>query len=100
MLGFDYSVPCLLLSHPYLFLSSSCSCNQHLGVIVLLALEISFTTPPFGLLLFVMKGVAPPDTKMTEIYMAGIPFILCAIAVVILMVIFPDVALYLPNLVK
>ena len=70
------------------------------GVIVLLALEISFTTPPFGLLLFVMKGVAPPDTKMTEIYMAGIPFILCAIAVVILMVIFPDVALYLPNLVK
>ena len=70
------------------------------GVIVLLALEISFTTPPFGLLLFVMKGVAPPDTKMTDIYLAGIPFILCAIAVVILMVIFPDVALYLPNLVK
>ena len=33
------------------------------GVIVLLALEISFTTPPFGLLLFVMKGVSPPDTK-------------------------------------
>lgn len=70
------------------------------AVIVLLALEISFTTPPFGLLLFVMKGVAPPDTKMTEIYMAGIPFILCAIAVVILMIVFPDLALYLPGLVR
>jgi tripartite ATP-independent transporter DctM subunit len=70
------------------------------GVIVLLALEISFTTPPFGLLLFVMKGVAPPDTKMTEIYLAAIPFILCALAVVVLLVAFPEVALYLPNLVK
>jgi len=52
------------------------------------------------LLLFVMKGVAPPDTKMTEIYLAAIPFILCALAVVVLLVAFPEVALYLPNLVK
>jgi tripartite ATP-independent transporter DctM subunit len=70
------------------------------AVIILLALEISFTTPPFGLLLFVMKGVAPPDTKMTDIYLAGIPFILCALAVVALMIAFPEVALYLPSLVK
>ena len=70
------------------------------AVIILLALEISFTTPPFGLLLFVMKGVAPPDTKMTDIYLAGIPFILCALAVVALMIAFPGVALYLPSLVK
>lgn len=70
------------------------------AVIILLALEISFTTPPFGLLLFVMKGVAPPDTKMTDIYLAGIPFIFCALAVVVLMIAFPGVALYLPSLVK
>jgi len=70
------------------------------AVIILLALEISFTTPPFVLLLFVMKGVAPPDTKMTDIYLAGIPFILCALAVVALMIAFPGVALYLPSLVK
>jgi TRAP-type mannitol/chloroaromatic compound transport system permease large subunit len=38
------------------------------ALIMLLALEISFTTPPFGLLLFVMKGVAPPDTTMRDIY--------------------------------
>ena len=70
------------------------------AVIILLALEISFTTPPFGLLLFVMKGVAPPDTKMTDIYMAAIPFILCSLAVVALMIAFPNVALYLPSLVR
>ena len=70
------------------------------GVIILLALEISFTTPPFGLLLFVMKGVAPPDTKMTDIYWAAMPFILCALTVVALIIVFPQIALYLPSLVK
>ena len=70
------------------------------AVIILLALEISFTTPPFGLLLFVMKRVAPPDTKMTDIYWAAMPFILCALGVVALMIVFPQVALYLPSLVK
>jgi TRAP-type mannitol/chloroaromatic compound transport system permease large subunit len=52
------------------------------GLIMLLALEISFTTPPFGLLLFVMKGVAPPGTTMREIYRAAIPFILCSLLLV------------------
>ncbi|MEM8552163.1 MAG: TRAP transporter large permease [Pseudomonadota bacterium] len=68
------------------------------GLIVLLALEISFTTPPFGLLLFVMKGVAPPGTTMREIYVAGFPFILCIFALVGLLVLFPQIALFLPNL--
>ncbi|MEO1102511.1 MAG: TRAP transporter large permease [Pseudomonadota bacterium] len=68
------------------------------GLIVLLALEISFTTPPFGLLLFVMKGVAPPGTTMREIYVAGFPFISCILVLVLLLVAFPQIALFLPNL--
>ena len=68
------------------------------GVITLLALEISFTTPPFGLLLFVMQGVAPPGTKFSEICMAAIPFMLCAMALVVLMIIFPGIATWLPSL--
>ncbi|MEM7696664.1 MAG: TRAP transporter large permease subunit [Pseudomonadota bacterium] len=59
------------------------------GIVMLLALEISFTTPPFGLLLFVMKGVAPPGTTMREIYVAALPFIACSLAVVALLVLFP-----------
>ena len=70
------------------------------AIIVLLALEISFTTPPFGLLLFVMKGVAPEGTTMSEIYLAGLPFICCALLVVVLIVIFPSIALFLPSLVQ
>jgi tripartite ATP-independent transporter DctM subunit len=67
------------------------------GLIMLLALEISFTTPPFGLLLFVMKGVAPPDTTMRDIYMSAIPFIICSLFLVALLILFPPIALWLPG---
>ncbi len=68
------------------------------GIIMLLGLEISFTTPPFGLLLFVMKGVAPPETTMREIYMSAFPYMACALLLVVLLVIFPQLALWLPGL--
>ena len=67
------------------------------GIIMLLALEISFTTPPFGLLLFVMKGVAPPGTTMREIYGAAVPFMACSLLLVALLIAFPPLALWLPG---
>jgi tripartite ATP-independent transporter DctM subunit len=67
------------------------------GLIMLLALEISFTTPPFGLLLFVMKGVAPSDTTMREIYLSAIPFIACSLLLVALLIAFPPIATWLPG---
>lgn len=67
------------------------------GVIILLALEISFTTPPFGLLLFVMKGVSAPGTSMRDIYVSALPFMGCAIFLVGLLIIWPDIALWLPS---
>jgi len=67
------------------------------ALIMLLALEISFTTPPFGLLLFVMKGVAPKDTTMRDIYMSAMPYIACSLLLVILLVAFPPLATWLPN---
>lgn len=70
------------------------------GVVVLLALEISFTTPPFGLLLFVMKGVAPANTRMKEIYIAAIPYILCSMGLVALLILYPPMATWLPSLLQ
>lgn len=70
------------------------------GIIILLALEISFTTPPFGLLLFVMKGVAPAGTSMKEIYTAAIPYILCSMLLVALMIIYPPIATWLPGMIN
>jgi tripartite ATP-independent transporter DctM subunit len=68
------------------------------GLIILLALEISFTTPPFGLLLFVMKGVAPKDTTMREIYLSAFPYMGCAMVLVALLILFPEIALWLTRM--
>ena len=67
------------------------------GIIMLLALEIGYTTPPFGLLLFVMKGVSPPGTTMRDIYLAGLPFIACVLALIALIIALPPLATWLPE---
>ena len=67
------------------------------GLIMLLTLEIGYTTPPFGLLLFVMKGVAPPGTTMRDIYLAGMPFIACVLLLIGLVIMFPPLATWLPE---
>ncbi len=66
------------------------------GLIMLLALEIGYTTPPFGLLLFVMKGVSPPGTTMRDIYLAGMPFIACVMLLIAMIIVFPPLATWLP----
>jgi len=68
--------------------------------IMLINMEMATTTPPFGLVLFVMKGVAPSNTTMGDIYKAGLPFLVCDAIVMALIMIFPMLALYLPNLMK
>lgn len=70
------------------------------SLIMLINMEMANTTPPFGLLLFVMKGVAPPDTTMGQIIKAGLPFLLCDATAMVLIMIFPQIALYLPSLMK
>jgi tripartite ATP-independent transporter DctM subunit len=68
------------------------------GLIMLLALEIGYTTPPFGLLLFVMKGVAPPGVTMMDVYKAAMPFIACSLLLIVMLVYFPPLATWLPQL--
>lgn len=68
------------------------------AAIYLLNIEMSLTTPPFGLNLFVMKGVAPPDTTMRDIYLAGLPFLVCDAIVMALLIAFPSIVLWLPSL--
>ena len=67
------------------------------GILVLICLEMSGTTPPFGMYLFVMKGIAPPDTTMGDIIWAAVPFLLCDLAVVILCLFFPAIVTWLPG---
>src|SRR4051812_34555780 len=67
------------------------------GLIMLLALEVGYTTPPFGLLLFVMKGVSPPGTTMRDIYLAGMPFIACVMVLIVAIMFYPPIATWLPQ---
>jgi tripartite ATP-independent transporter DctM subunit len=70
------------------------------AVIFLLNIEMATTTPPFGLSLFVMKGVAPPDTTMGDVYKAGLPFLYCDLIAMALIIAFPVMAVWLPGLMR
>ncbi len=70
------------------------------GVLALMMLEISLATPPFGLLLFVAKGAAPKGTTMKQIIVSVLPFIAMAMGVVAVLILFPDLTLFLPQLFK
>jgi tripartite ATP-independent transporter DctM subunit len=67
------------------------------GVVMLVMLEVSFITPPFGLLLFVMRGLAPPGTSTATIYRAALPYFLLHIVAVALILAFPYIATGLPK---
>ena len=67
------------------------------GLIFLLALEIGFTTPPFGMLLFIMLGIAPKGTTLRTVSLAAMPYIACTILLVALIITFPGIALWLPG---
>jgi len=60
------------------------------GLLLLLNIEMASTSPPYGLNLYVMKGVAPPDTKMGDIFRAAVPFLVCDLIVMALMIAFGD----------
>ncbi len=70
------------------------------GVLMLIAMEISFTTPPFGLLIYVMKGVAPKSITLKQVYIAAFPFIVLEVIVLSLLIAFPTLATWLPAIVR
>lgn len=59
------------------------------AIVMLVNLETALMTPPFGLLLFVMKGVAPAGTSFGRIYLAAAPFVIINTIVMALLMIFP-----------
>jgi TRAP-type C4-dicarboxylate transport system permease large subunit len=68
------------------------------GVIFLICMQLGLLTPPFGLLLFTMKGVAPPSITMQQIYAASVPYIVFGLLVLMAIFAFPPLATWLPRL--
>ena len=70
------------------------------GLLTLINMEIGMKTPPFGLCLFVMKGVVPEKTTMLDIYKSVIPFVLIDLAAMLVIMVFPRVATILPSFMR
>ncbi len=67
------------------------------AILVAVNLQTSFLTPPFGFALFYMKGVAPPSIKIQDIYKGIVPFVALQVLGLLLVMLFPDIAMWLPR---
>ncbi len=67
------------------------------GIVMLLALQMSLTTPPFGLLLFLMLGAAPRGTTLQQVVLAALPYLSCDALLLVILMLFPGLALFLPS---
>ena len=68
------------------------------GLLFLINIEVGSITPPMGLMLFVMKSVSPSDVTMGDIYKAGMPYVLCDLLGMAVIIIFPTIALLIPSM--
>jgi len=67
------------------------------AILIAVNLQTSFLTPPFGFSLFYLKAVVPETIKITHIYRGIIPFVIIQIVAIVIMLVFPQVTLWLPN---
>jgi tripartite ATP-independent transporter DctM subunit len=68
------------------------------GVLYLICMQLGLLLPPHGLLLMTMKGVAPPQVTMAHIFQAVVPYIAMSIVLLLIIILFPAIATWLPNL--
>lgn len=72
----------------------------YLLVLMLIVMEVSLLTPPFGLLLYVMKGVAPEGTTLGQVVRSALPFVGIKVLILAFLIVVPEIAQWLPNQLK
>jgi len=70
-----------------------------LGILIAVNLQTSFLTPPFGFALFYLRGVTPPEIPTTAIYRGVLPFIGLQLTLLVALLIWPQIATWLPNMI-
>ncbi len=70
------------------------------GIVMAITCEIGTETPPVGLNLFVIKGVSPPEVSLMDVIRGSIPFAVVETLGLLIFIAFPDLVLWLPNLLK
>ena len=71
-----------------------------LGVLIAMNLQTSFLTPPFGFSIFYLKGVAPNEITTAQLYKSVIPYVIIQLIALLLVILLPGLALWLPELIK
>ena len=67
------------------------------GVLYLICMQLGLLLPPHGLLLMTMKGVAPKEVTMAHIFRAVVPYVAMSLVLLVVIIIFPAIATWLPN---
>jgi len=67
------------------------------GVLYTITCQIAYMTPPFGYNLFLMKAMAPPSISIIDIYRSVIPFVFVMVLALVIVMLFPEIALWLPD---
>lgn len=67
------------------------------GVLYTITTQIAYMTPPFGYNLFLMRAMAPPEIGLRDIYLSILPFVVVMMAALSLVMVFPQIALWLPG---
>jgi len=70
------------------------------GVLYTITTQIAYMTPPFGYNLFLMRAMAPKEITIHDIYVSIIPFVLIMVAALAIIMVFPQIALWLPEHLK
>jgi TRAP-type mannitol/chloroaromatic compound transport system permease large subunit len=65
-------------------------------MLVAVALQTSFLTPPVGFALFYLKGVCPPEVRMVDIYRGIVPFVVLQLVALVIVILFPQLVIWLP----
>jgi tripartite ATP-independent transporter DctM subunit len=68
------------------------------GILFCITLQISYMTPPFAYSVFYLKGIAPPDVTLADMYRGAIPFVIIQVIAMILFFAFPGLSLWLPSI--
>jgi TRAP-type mannitol/chloroaromatic compound transport system permease large subunit len=104
---FEWIEICLIVLPVFLPILQKLDFSDHLGhasyflpwfaTLVAVNLQTAFMSPPFGATLFYLKGIAPPEVSMTDVYSGMTPFVLLQLLGLGLCMAFPDIALWLPR---
>ena len=89
------------------FRTQSVCCKSHIdmslvwfGVVVVVMMAIGTITPPLGLNCFVMKGALGDEYELKDIFAGSLPFVILMLFTVALLIVYPEICLWLPELMK